>query len=229
YEFHQIYHRLHNFCVVELGGFYLDVLKDRLYTTPADSLPRRSAQTALYHLAQGLVRWMAPILSFTAEEIWQALPGNTHESVLFSTWHEFPVANSAAEAPDWEVLMETREAVKKMLEALRASGTIGSSLDATVELYCDGRLQAGLATLGDELRFALITSEASVSAASRRPADAQATDIEGLWVRAAASPHAKCGRCWHHRADVGDNSAHPSLCERCVQNVEQGGETRRYT
>ena len=228
YEFHQVYHRLHNFCVVELGGFYLDVLKDRLYTMPADSLPRRSAQTAMYHIAEGLVRWMAPILSFTAEEIWQALPGRQYDSVLFSTWYEFPQLEDATAVPDWDVLMLARESVKKVLEVLRAAGTIGSSLDASVALYCNGRLQTGLTSLGDELRFALITSEASVLPAEKRPADAEATDIEGLWIRAGASPHAKCGRCWHHRADVGSHIAHPKLCGRCVENVEQGGEIRRY-
>ncbi|HXG28148.1 MAG TPA: isoleucine--tRNA ligase [Nevskiales bacterium] len=228
YEFHQVYHRLHNFCVVELGGFYLDVLKDRLYTTPRDSLPRRSAQTALYHLAEGLVRWMAPILSFTAEEIWQALPGDRPESVLFTTWYEFPQAQQAPIAPDWDSLMQAREAVKKVLEALRAAGTIGSSLDAEVELHCNGRMLTGLQTLGDELRFALITSEARVLPAASPPDDAQPTDVEGLWIRATASPHAKCGRCWHHRPDVGRHAAHPRLCGRCVENVAGGGETRRY-
>jgi isoleucyl-tRNA synthetase len=227
YEFHQVYHRLHNFCVVELGGFYLDVLKDRLYTTPTGSLARRSAQTALYHLAEGLVRWMAPILSFTAEEIWKALPQRAQDSVQFSTWYQFPQAKSAPDTPDWEALIQAREAVKKVLEALRAKGTIGSSLDAIVTLYCDGQLQAGLASLDDELRFALITSEAHVSPASARPTDAEATEVDGLWIRAVASPHAKCGRCWHHRSDVGKHAAHPRLCGRCVANVEQGGETRR--
>jgi isoleucyl-tRNA synthetase len=228
YEFHQVYQRLHNFCVVELGGFYLDVLKDRLYTTRRDSLPRRSAQTALYHLAEALVRWMAPVMSFTAEEIWQALPGRAQPSVLFSTWHQFPHADRQPQAPDWDALMLARETVKKVLEALRGSGTIGSSLDAEVELYCNDQLQAGLASLGDELRFALITSDARVLPADARPADAEATENEGLWIRAIASPHAKCGRCWHHRADVGSYPAHPSLCGRCVENVDGSGEIRRY-
>ncbi len=227
YEFHLVYQRLHNFCVVELGGFYLDVLKDRLYTAPKDSLPRRSAQTVLYHLAEGLVRWMAPIMSFTADEIWRALPAREHDSVLFSTWHQFP-KGSVRDDVDWAALIEVREAVKKVLEALRASGTIGSSLDARVELYCDARLYSGLSAIGDELRFVMITSEAQMAAADNRPTDAAASELDGLWIRASASTHPKCGRCWHHCADVGQHASHPKLCGRCVDNVEKGGEVRRH-
>ena len=230
FEFHKIYQRLHNFCVVDMGGLYLDVLKDRLYTTREDSDARRSAQTAMMHIAEALVRWLAPIMPFTAEEIWQALPGDRPDSVMLSTWHELP-EDIRADDVDWDTAVRVRQAVSRELEALRAGNTVGSSLDAEVALYADDGVRDALAPLGDELRFLLITSDASVAPASESPDDAgEATeDLSGrLKIRATASPHAKCGRCWHRRADVGLHPGHPTLCGRCVSNVEGSGEARSY-
>jgi isoleucyl-tRNA synthetase len=224
YEFHRVYQQLHNFCVVDLGGFYLDVIKDRLYTTRPGSLPRRSAQTAMYHIAEAMVRWMAPVLSFTAEEIWQYMPGARGTSVFLDTWHAIPAP--AATRVDWTQFLRVRETVARSLESLRAAGTIGSSLEARVELYADGVLANVLGALGAELRFALITSEAEVLPAAQRPADALAG--EGFWVAARAAAHDKCARCWHLRPDVGAVTEHPMLCARCVTNVDGPGESREW-
>jgi len=226
YEFHHIYHRVHNFCVLDLGGFYLDVIKDRLYTMPAASGARRSAQTAMHHIAEAMVRWLAPILSFTAEEIWSELPGERDESVFLALWHAFPDGLEAATL-DWQRLLVIREAVSKELERLRVADAIGSPLEAEVAIYCDDLEQSGLARLGDELRFVLITSEASAHPASQRPDDAVAAG-DGLWLKVVPSAAEKCIRCWHRRADVGAHAAHPTICGRCVGNVEGPGEQRAF-
>ncbi|OBS09499.1 isoleucine--tRNA ligase [Acidihalobacter prosperus] len=237
YEFHLIYQKVHNFCSVELGSLYLDIIKDRQYTTQADSLARRSAQTALYHLAEALPRWLAPILSFTAEEIWRHVPGERADSVLLATWYDFPagLADASVLPADmdpayWDAVIEVREAVNKVLEGLRQGGAIGANLDAEVTLHCGPQTAETLARLGDELRFVLITSEAAVSR-EPAPADAAAQTLangETLHIIATASTHAKCPRCWHHRADIGRDAAHPELCGRCVVNVAGDGETRRF-
>ncbi len=227
FEFHRVYQKLHNFCVVDLGGFYLDVIKDRLYTTQADSLARRSSQTAMYELAHALVRWIAPVLSFTADEVWQYLPGAGSDSVLLETWHGLPPSREK-EALDWPVVMTVRDAVKKQLELCRKEGVIGSSLDAVVDLYCEPALLEALEGLKDELRFVLITSEARVHAAEDRPADVDATELQGLSLKVQASSSNKCVRCWHRRADVGSNAQHPELCGRCIENVAGNGEQRAY-
>lgn len=228
YDFHQIYQGIHNFCIVDLGGFYLDVLKDRLYTTPAHGLARLSAQTAMYHIAEALVRWLAPILCFTAEEIWAALPGKRAASVMLGQWHRLPHIAAGAHDLDWPRILEVREAVAKELERLRENAVIGSALEADVTLFCDGKLRAALDALGDELRFVLITSEARVcAAADRDPAAAAAETVAGLWIGAAASSAPKCSRCWHRRADVGSNAAHPDICGRCVTNLD-AGEVRHF-
>jgi isoleucyl-tRNA synthetase len=226
YQFHQIYQKLHQFCVVDMGSFYLDILKDRLYTMRPDSRGRRSAQTAMHHILEALVRWLAPILSFTAEEIWQHMSGQRRESVFLETWYSLP------DMPDvdlayWGKVMEVREAVSGELEHLRVAGGIGSSLDAVVDCYCNPELKALLDKLGDELRFVFITSEARVHTLEPRGDEAAATGLDGLFVAVAPSADGKCIRCWHHRKDVGRNSAHPELCGRCVTNVTSAaGETR---
>jgi isoleucyl-tRNA synthetase len=233
-QFHLVYHKLHNYCVVDLGGLYLDLLKDRLYTMPARSLGRRSAQTALYQIAEGLVRWIAPILSFTADEIWRALPGDRSQTVFSRPWHAFPAAPPAGElAPpiDWERLRAARLAVAKVLEDLRVKGDIGQSLAAEVTLYADGPLLSALQAPGEELRFWFITSRAAARPAGERPASALAAALEGggtLWIEAGASAAPKCERCWHRRPEVGENKEHPTLCGRCVQNVAGAGEARRF-
>jgi isoleucyl-tRNA synthetase len=227
YEFHRVYQLLHNFCVVDLGGFYLDVIKDRLYTAPRASLARRSAQTALYHIGEAMVRWLAPVLSFTAEEIWKSLPGPRDVTVFTSTWHRFP--EPAARRVDWPLLLAVRDCVLRVLEPLRAAERIGSGLDAQVTVFADDRTAAALALLGPELRFVFITSEAAVAPAAARPADALAGPAgAGFWVAAAPTVHAKCVRCWQRRDDVGAIAAHPDLCGRCAANVEGPGETREF-
>jgi isoleucyl-tRNA synthetase len=224
YEFHRVYQLLHNFCVVDLGAFYLDVLKDRLYTTGRDSVPRRAAQTVLWHLAEAMVRWLAPVLSFTAEEIWRALPGGRPASVLLTTWHAFPALPPAE--VDWERLIAVREVVARVLEALREAGTIGSGLEATVTVFADGDLAAELGRLGEELRFVFITSVAAVAPLADAPAGAEGGD--GFRVVARASTDPKCVRCWHRRPDVGAVPAHREACGRCASNVDGPGETRRW-
>lgn len=230
YQFHIIYQKLHNFCVVELGGFYLDIIKDRQYTTREDSLARRSAQTALYHIIRAMVRWIAPITSFTAEELWQFVPGETEESVFLAEW--YPGLESLDESDDmdeiyWQNLMAVKTAVNKVLESKRADGVIGSSLEAEVTLYCNNELLQQLNKLGTELRFALITSTATVRPLSESQ-DASDSDVDGLEIAVAQSNHAKCARCWHHREEVGDNKAHEELCGRCIDNIEGDGEVRYF-
>jgi isoleucyl-tRNA synthetase len=231
YDFHVIYQKLHNFCVVDLGGFYLDVLKDRLYTTPGAGHPRRSAQTAMYWIAEAMVRWLAPILSFTAEEIWRFMPGQRAESVFFTTWADIPAVAGLPQSIDWPKVLEARAAVLRELERLRVAELIGAPLDAEVTLYGTPEWQSALAPLGDELRFVLITSAAEVAAAEARPADAIPAEGEGgrgLWLHVRRSEAAKCVRCWHKRADVGTVAAHPELCGRCAVNLDGPGETRRH-
>jgi isoleucyl-tRNA synthetase len=220
YEFHQIVHKLHNFCSEDLGGFYLDILKDRLYTSSANGTPRRSAQSALYHITHSLVRLFAPILSFTAEEVWEQLASDTQDSVLLHTWHEFPAQpDTAALQQRWARIRALRAQVLKRLEDSRAQGEIGSSLAAQVEIRTNAEDFALLKSLDDDLRFVLITSEASVT---------QVSDPQQEGVSVTSSPHAKCDRCWHYRQDVGQHTEHPTLCERCVTNLFAAGEKRYY-
>lgn len=237
YEFHLIYQRVHNFCAVDMGSFYLDVIKDRQYTCQTDSVARRSAQTAMYLIIEAMVRWLAPILSFTADEIWKHIPGERGQSVFLETWFELPeMFGAEGDATGygmdfWKQVMAVREAVAKELERLRVAGGIGSSLDAEVDLYCGRELHDLLRRLDDELRFVLLTSYARIHPAATPPDDATHVALatgDDLWVAVAPSGHAKCVRCWHHRADVGGDAAHPELCGRCVDNVAGDGERRRY-
>jgi isoleucyl-tRNA synthetase len=231
YQFHLIYQKVHNFCAVDLGAFYLDVIKDRQYTTATDGLPRRSCQTAMYHIAEAMVRWLAPILSFTAEEIWGYLPGARAESVFTAAWYTGLTPLDPTGALDqafWDQVLAARMAVGPALEDARKDNLIGSGLDAELDLYCDAGLAETLARLGDELRFVLITSEVRLHPAAERPDTALATDLAGLAVRVTAARHPKCVRCWHHRPDVGTNADHPELCGRCVENVTGAGEVRRF-
>jgi isoleucyl-tRNA synthetase len=231
YNFHLIYQKVHNYCVVDLGGFYLDVIKDRLYTTRATGLARRSAQTAMSMIAEAMVRWLAPILSFTAEEIWRLMPGTRAESVFHSTWAELPSPSAESVPVDWARILQVRGAVLRELERLRVAGEIGAPLDAIVEIYAEPATRSALEQLGEELRFVLITSGAHVHAAEARPDAAVAADVEGaehLWLHVHPSTAPKCVRCWHKRPDVGSVAAHPELCSRCASNVDGPGETRRY-
>jgi isoleucyl-tRNA synthetase len=232
FQFHLIYQRVHNFCVVDMGSLYLDVIKDRQYTMARDSLGRRSAQTAIYHVIESLVRLLAPVLSFTADEIWQHIPARRSESVFLETWYEelFPLAGESGqhERAAWGRILEVREAVAKELERLRGAEMIGSALDATVDLYCDGDLRSALEWLGEELRFVLITSDARVHPATEAPPEARETERVDLRLLVSPSPDAKCVRCWHHRPEVGQDPEHPELCGRCISNISGPGEQRLY-
>ncbi|TXS91353.1 isoleucine--tRNA ligase [Parahaliea maris] len=231
YQFHLIYQKLHTFCANDLGGFYLDVIKDRQYTTAADSLARRSAQTAMFHIGEALVRWVAPILSYTAEEIWENLPGERAESVFLVEWYPQLATLAPGEALGreyWQRVMDVRNAVNKAIEQQRAEGNVRGSLDTSVTLYCSASLLEDLEQLGDELRFVLITSAAALAPLADAPADAATTEIEGLCLQVAVATEEKCERCWHRRPEVGKIEAHPTLCGRCVENIEGPGEQRRY-
>ncbi len=231
YQFHLVYQKLHNFCVNELGGFYLDIIKDRQYTTQTESLARRSAQSALYHIVEALVRWVAPILSFTAEEIWENLPGEREDSVFVAEWYqglaEMP-SNLVMDRSFWQQLIAVRVAVNRELERQRSDGSLRGSLDADVSLYCSESLYDLLSALDEELRFVLITSEVRLLRLADAPENAIASGLKDLKLSVGASELAKCERCWHRRADVGSCVEHATLCGRCVENVDGAGEQRRF-
>ena len=231
YNFLSVYQKIHNFCVTELGGFYLDVIKDRQYTTQVDSRARRSTQTAMLQVVEMLSRMIAPILSFTADEIWQHIPGDRVDSVFLSDFREgHSILKESGEFDDafWRRILEVKTAVNRELEVQRADKKVGSGLSAEVDLFCDGQLADDLARLGEELRFVLIVSRASVNSGTPAPEQAIATEVSGLSLRVTASEHKKCERCWHHREDVGQEAAHAGLCMRCVSNVAGDGELRRF-
>ncbi|SFI10232.1 isoleucine--tRNA ligase [Modicisalibacter xianhensis] len=233
YRFLEVYQQVHTFCARELGGFYLDVIKDRQYTTQADSLARRSCQTALYRVVEALARWVAPILSFTAEEIYEHIPGERKASVLLETFYTDlnTLADDAVFGRDfWEQVLEVKQAVNKCLEDARNAKVIKSGLAAEVTLYVNDALRESLGRLGSELRFVLLTSEVHLASLDSAEAkNAETTELTGLKVAVTASSHAKCERCWHHREDVGSHAEHPDLCGRCISNLPEGpGEERHY-
>ncbi len=231
YEFLVIYQEVHNFCSFDLGSFYLDIIKDRQYTCKTDGVPRRSAQTAMYHLIHALTRWIAPILSFTAEEIWQFIPGSNSESVFLQQWYQdlaqLP-ADTQMNDQYWQSVLQIRDEVNKVLESTRKDGTIGSALEADVTLFVDAELQTTLNKLGDELRFVLITSKAKVEPLDHKDANAVATELAGLNVLVQKSNAEKCARCWHRREDVNQNPDYPGICQRCVENIAGTGEHRAF-
>lgn len=232
YQFHVIYQKIHNFCSMELGSFYLDVIKDRQYTSAPKSIARRSAQTAMYHLLEAMVRWLAPILSFTAEEIWQYLPGERVESVFLEQWYQglSSLSNTTELNNDyWQQVLLIRDAVNKDIESKRNEGVMGSALEAEVDLYCEPDIYKLLAKLGNELRFVLITSAANIYPIEKLPNQSLPSPIPGLVMDVKVSSHEKCVRCWHRRPDIGVNSEHPEICGRCVENVTtEAGEVRLY-
>ncbi|MGZ8951677.1 MAG: isoleucine--tRNA ligase [Methylobacter sp.] len=231
YQFQHIYQKVHHFCVIDLGGFYLDIIKDRQYTAKADGLARRSAQTAMYHVLEALTRWLAPIISYTADEIWQYMPGQRSESVFLETWYQGLVKlddDAALNREFWQKVMTVRAAVGKELEKSRAKGDIGSSLNAELELFCNAEFFGALSQLSDELRFIFITSNATVMAEQNAPEQAIQAEVEGVKLNVVVSEHGKCVRCWHQRPDVGQQAEHPELCGRCVENVAGEGEHRHY-
>jgi isoleucyl-tRNA synthetase len=217
YEFHQIAHKLQIFCSEDLGGFYLDILKDRLYTAGADSVARRSAQNALYHITHSLVRLMAPILSFTAEEAWAVMSGRQDISVFEQEWYALPDAALDSEIfSAWSDVRYVRDLVNKKLEEQRAAGVIGSALAAEIDVYATGKDHETLARFGNDIKYVFITSRATIHKGTE------------LAIEVAASTHTKCERCWHYREDVGADAQHPTLCGRCVSNLYGSGEVRRY-
>jgi len=220
YEFHRVVQGLQLFCSDDLGSFYLDILKDRLYTSGAKSVARRSAQTVLWHITQTLVRLMAPILSFTAEEAWAVMAGNQDDSVMLHTFHSLPdTATDATVNARWAAIRTVRAEVMKEIEAIRTAGKVGSSLQAEVTVHASGEKFAALAALGDDLRFVFITSAAkAVEVASETEEKIVVTP----------STYQKCSRCWHYRADVGRNPEHPELCGRCDDNLHGTGEVRSH-
>jgi isoleucyl-tRNA synthetase len=231
YQFHIVIQKLYQFCALELGGFYLDIIKDRQYTLAKHSLPRLSAQTALYHLVHVLVRLMAPILSFTAEEIWQAIPGVQSDSVMLTTWYDISPTLSNQELmnqPYWEKIRRVRDAVNKEIENQRNAEKLGSSLEAQVFLYCHSELKSQLDALGKELRFLLLTSTVTVLLEDEAPADKMMTDVPGLSLKIEVTNYLKCERCWHRCEDVNHHADYPGICGRCVLNVTGVGEVRYY-
>lgn len=231
FEFHLIYQRVHNFCVVDLGAFYLDVLKDRLYTMKADSPARRSAQTVLWHLAEAMIRWLAPILSFTAEEAYAHLPAAASRgSVFLGQWHDLPATDGGG-GIDWDEVLRLKADVQQELERLRTAGAIGGPLDASIDVWCHPDVYSRFAALGGELRFALISSEVRVHSAVNPPDGAVAAATTGagqVHLSVAPNTDTKCVRCWQRRHDVGADPAHPELCGRCATNVSGAGEERHF-
>ncbi|NIY48112.1 isoleucine--tRNA ligase [Cedecea colo] len=232
YDFHEVVQRLMRFCSIEMGSFYLDIIKDRQYTAKAESRARRSCQTALFHIAEALVRWMAPIMSFTADEIWGYLPGKREQYVFTGEWYEglFGLADSEAMNNDfWDTLLTVRGEVNKVIEQARADKRVGGSLEAAVTLYADSELAAKLNSLGEELRFVLLTSEAEVADYAQAGDDAQQSEIvKGLKVALRKADGEKCPRCWHYTKDAGQVAEHAEICGRCVSNVAGDGEKRKF-
>ncbi|WED26148.1 isoleucine--tRNA ligase [Vibrio sp. DW001] len=231
YNTHGVTQRLMQFCSIEMGSFYLDVIKDRQYTAKHGGNAQRSCQTALYYIVEALVRWMAPIMSFTADEIWNEMPGKRNQYVFTEEWFDGLFGISDGEELNdefWNDVQAVRGAVNKLLEVARKEKVIGGALQAEVTLYVDSALAQKLNKLEDELRFVLLTSKAAVKSIDEKSNEAQATDVEGLYVEVKASEAEKCDRCWHHVADVGTVNGHENICGRCVTNVEGDGEERHF-
>ncbi len=231
YDFHEVVQRLMQFCSVEMGSFYLDIIKDRQYTAKSDGLARRSCQTALFHIAEALVRWMAPIMSFTADEIWNVMPGKRPQYVFTEEWYDGLFGLNAQDSMNddyWATLLAVRGEVNKVLEQARADKLIGGSLEAAVTLYADDALAAQLNSLGNELRFVLLTSQADVKPLSAAPESAVNSELAGLRIGFGKAEGSKCPRCWHYATDIGQDSEHPELCGRCVTNVAGNGEERKF-
>ena len=229
YQFHTVVQRLMKFCSIEMGSFYLDIIKDRQYTTKADSLARRSCQTALWHIAEALVRWIAPILSFTADEIWQYIPGERSEFVFTEEFYDglFPLEdNEALNDEYWQQVLRVRDEVNRVLEQARNDKVIGAALEAELTVYADDTYVELLHRLADELRFVLITSKAEVKPLSQ--ADVAEGELKGLAVKVVRSVNEKCPRCWHYSETIGHHPQHPALCSRCIENVYGNGEVRRF-
>jgi isoleucyl-tRNA synthetase len=215
YEFHPVVTKLQVYCSEDLGAFYLDVLKDRLYTTAAKSLARRSAQTALWHITHAMLRWMAPFLSFTAEEAWPIFSPGTSPSIFTQVYSDVEAWKDEALLTKWARIREVRDVVNKDIEAVRSSGQLGSSLQAWITIAAPQDVADLLMGLGDDLKFVTITSQVTVTVA------------ESLSVSVKAATAKKCERCWHYRDDVDHDASHPGLCGRCTSNLYGAGEERK--
>lgn len=232
YEFHNVVHRMIQFCSVEMGSFYLDIIKDRQYTTKVDSIARRSCQTVLYHIVEALVRWMLPIMSFTADEIWSFMPGKRSQCVFTEEWYDGLFSLDAAQPMNdayWDTLLRVRSEVNKVIEEARTDKRIGGSLEACVALYAEPTLAAQLRELGDELCFVLLTSAAKVENYADACRTAQESEnVRGLKIALEKAEGQKCPRCWHYEMNIGQNADHPDICARCVINVAGSGEERKF-
>ena len=218
YEFHLGMQKFVSFCSEDLGGFYLDILKDRLYTSNENSKARRAAQSAIFHITHTLMRLMAPVLSFTADEIWQILMPQSDELVFMDTWYDIPAHGlNARELLAWEHIIHVRAIANKKIEELREKGLVGSSLQAQIEIYASGEIYQSLSSLHEDLKFVMITSEAKLH---ERQGD--------LHIDVSASEYKKCDRCWHYREEVGSHDEHPSICNRCISNLFEKGEVRLH-
>ncbi|MGD8205592.1 isoleucine--tRNA ligase [Pantoea sp. FN0305] len=232
YDFHEVVQRLMQFCSIEMGSFYLDIIKDRQYTAKSDSVARRSCQSALWYIVEALVRWMAPIMSFTADEIWGYLPGKRAQYVFTEEWYDGLFGLDEGESLNdayWAELLKVRSEVNKVIEQARSDKRIGGSLEATVTLYADAALAEKLTALGNELRFVLLTSGAQVADYALAPEEAQQSEaLKGLKIVLHKAEGEKCPRCWHYTTDIGLDAAHPDICGRCVTNVAGNGEERKF-
>jgi isoleucyl-tRNA synthetase len=218
YEFHLAVQKFVSFCSEDLGGFYLDILKDRLYTAGETSHARRAAQSALHHITHTMMRLMAPILSFTADEIWQTLGLDADKTVFEELWYSLPAHGlTEADLQAWQAILEVRAVANKAIEEKRAQSLVGSSLQSELDIYAEGETYDALNRLGNDLRFVLISSRAAVH-----------QRVGALEVQVTPSAHAKCDRCWHYRADVGADAEHPHICGRCVSNLFGKGEARSH-
>ena len=217
FEFHHATQKLQTFCSEDLGGFYLDILKDRLYTSSPKSKERKAAQNAMWHITHSLLRLMAPVLSFTADEAWSVFSGDDNDSLLLHTWYEFPETEIDL-LKKWDYLRQLRGQTQKELEQKRAEGEIGSSLEAEVEITANGNDYQLLRSIGDDWNYVLLTSKTII----------REGESEAFNITVSKSPHNKCERCWHYRADVGIRAEHPTICGRCVSSLEGVSEMRKY-
>lgn len=228
-DFHQVCQTVMDFCSQDLGGFYLDIIKDRQYTTQKDGKPRRSAQTAIYHIAHALLRWIAPILSFTAQEAWQVLKG-TDGYIFTQEWYAFPdIALTDITDNDWQAILTVKNMVNKAIENAREQKLINANLSANVMIFANDTYYQSLQKLQNELRFVLITSQATLATWMDKPTETTLIDNDSqLAVVVQPATGEKCVRCWHINDSVGQHNQHPELCQRCVSNVDGEGESRHY-
>jgi len=218
FDFYLAMQKFLSFCSEDMGGFYLDILKDRLYTTAENSHGRRSAQTALFHITQSLIRLMAPVLSFTAEELWNVVNKNNKSTIFVENWYEFPShALSEKEFLGWQHVINVRNLANKKIEALREEGAVGSSLQAELKISAPLDIYKSLSFFDNELKYILITSNSILEESQK--------DLE---IEVSASKNNKCERCWHYVEDIGNNSEHPTICKRCISNLFGEGEKRKH-